>query len=441
MTPHTKQKCLIERQVRMRSYKRLLLLVLALLLPASVSAISLQEHPKLQAVADQLVAEKYYTQAELVQVFARATEQQSVLDAMLNPAEYKFTWGKYRKLFLQEDRISQGVAFWQEYEDTLRRAEQDYGVPASVIVAIIGVESKFGKYRGKHKVLDSLVTLVVGYPRRSAFFAKELKEFLILSKENSLDSASVLGSYAGAVGYPQFISSSYRNYAVDFSGDGIVDLIDQPIDAIGSIANYFIENGWVPGEAVTSEPQLEVSDTIRQRANRKRKTQYTAKDLRGDGALLDDSIAAEEALNVLMLDASEIVNEPRRSNVYVVRAGDTACQVAEQFEISCVSLFRLNDLNKQGKIYRGQRLKLPQARAEKTGKWSVKNNIDEASMVQERFFYTHKNFYAITKYNHSVLYAMAVHELSKAIASSRANPTIINVNVKSVPEASQEVSN
>jgi membrane-bound lytic murein transglycosylase B len=426
----------------MRSYKRLLLLIITLIVPFSVSAISLQEHPKLQAVADQLVAENHYTQAELVQLFAAATQQQTVLDAMLNPAEYKFTWGKYRKLFLQEDRISQGVSFWQEHEDTLRRAEQKYGVPASVIVAIIGVESKFGKYRGSHKVLDSLVTLVIGYPRRSAFFAKELREFLILSKENKLDSAAVLGSYAGAVGYPQFISSSYRHYAVDFSGDGIVDLIDQPVDAIGSIANYFIENGWVPGEAVTSEHHLEVSEAIRQRANRKRKTLYTAKDLRADGALLNHDLADQEALNVLMLDASETVNEPRRSNVYVVRAGDTACQIAEQFKMSCVSLFKLNNLNSQGKIYRGQRLKLPEAKSQKVGKWSVKNNTDDASMVQERFFYTHPNFYAITKYNQSVLYAMAVHELSKAIASSRANSIIdTNVMVETIPETADEVSN
>jgi membrane-bound lytic murein transglycosylase B len=419
---------------------------MATLLPFSVSAIQLNEHPKLQTVADQLVAEDYYTQAELEQVFAQATEQQTVLDAMLSPAEYKFTWGKYRKLFLQDDRISQGVVFWQEHEETLLRAEQEYGVPASVIVAIIGVESKFGVYRGKHKVLDSLVTLVIGYPRRSAFFAKELKEFLILSKENQLDATSVLGSYAGAVGYPQFISSSYRNYAVDFSGDGIVDLINQPIDAIGSIANYFIENGWVPGESVTSEAHLEVSDAIRLRANRKRKTRYTAKELREDGAFLNESIAGQEMLNVLMLDASETVNEPRRSNIYVVRAGDTACQIAEQFEMRCASLFKLNDLNSEGKIYRGQRLKLPEAKLQKAGKWSVKNNMDDASTLQERFFYTHNNFYAITQYNHSVLYAMAVHELSKAIASNKLNP-IANPEVDVEPitdsttDAAQKVTN
>ena len=215
-------------------------------------AVELSSEPKLQAVADELIAENYYTQAELDVIFAKATVQQSVLDAMQNPAEYKLTWGKYRKIFMKEDRIQQGVDFWNKYQSELTRAEKEYGVPASIIVSIVGVESKYGKYKGSHKVLDSLVSLTVGFPRRSKFFASELKHFLILTKKNKLAYDEILGSYAGAVGFPQFISSSYRAYAVDFSGDGKADLINDPVDAIGSIANYFIENGWKPGEPVTS---------------------------------------------------------------------------------------------------------------------------------------------------------------------------------------------
>lgn len=401
---------------------------------SSARAISLAEHPKLLVIADELVTEGYYSRAELDEIFAGADIQQSVLDAMQNPAEYKFTWGKYRKLFLKEERISQGVEFWHQYEESLSRAEREYGVPASVIVAIIGVESKFGRYRGKHKVLDSLVSLVVGYPRRSAFFGKELKQFLILTKENQLDSNAILGSYAGAVGYPQFISSSYRNYAIDFSGDGVIDLIDQPVDAIGSVANYFIENGWKPGEPVTSEPHTQVSQALRDRANRKREVRYTAQELRAWGAMLAPSIPDSEQLNVLLLDAREEVNEPRRSNIYVVRAGDTACQIAEKYEVSCKQIFVLNNLDKRGSIYRGQRLKLPAAKAEKVGKWSVKNNMDEETRPQDRFFFTHRNFYAITQYNHSVLYAMAVHELSKAVASAKAVATASTVGFDSEPD-------
>lgn len=413
--------------------------LLSIGLISNAQAVELKNEPKLQAIADQLIAEKYYTQKELEAVFAKATVQKTVLDAMTNPAEYKFTWGKYRKLFLKEDRIQQGVDFWNEYQADLDRAEKEYGVPASVIVSIIGVESKFGRYKGKHKVLDSLVTLTVGFPRRSKFFGSELKEYLILTKENNLAFDEILGSYAGAVGFPQFISSSYRNYAVDFSGDGKADLINQPVDAIGSIANYFIENGWKPGEPVTSQAYLTVEASIASLANRKRKTQFTAAALRDKGAPLAESIANDEKLNVLMLDASEIVSEPKNSNTYIVRAGDTACQIAEKFNASCKALFSLNKINKKGHIFRGQRLKLPagakKASSNKTSvkktavkgsKWEVASaesaNLEvkeEVDTVQERFFFTHRNFYAITQYNHSVLYAMAVHDLSNAIDAAK----------------------
>jgi membrane-bound lytic murein transglycosylase B len=420
----------------------------------NADAVELKEQPKLQAIADELIAENRYTQKELEAVFSKATVQQVVLDAMTSPAEYKFTWGKYRKLFLKEDRIQQGVEFWNEYQQDIERAEQEYGVPASVIVAIVGVESKYGRFKGNHKVLDSLVTLTVGFPRRSKFFASELKQFLILTKENDLAFDEVLGSYAGAVGYPQFISSSYRNYAVDFSGDGKMDLINQPVDAIGSIANYFIENGWKPGEPVTSQAYETVDANIAKLANRKRKTQFTAASLRDKGAPLAESISGDEQLNVLMLDASEIVTEPKNSDIYIVRAGDTACQIAETLGVSCKTLSSLNSLNQQGDIFRGQRLKLPArskklpARSKKLpakakqqitsndrvqttsiegSKWEVAKNSakqadpEPASTVQERFFFTHGNFYAITQYNHSVLYAMAVHDLSNAINLAKSN--------------------
>ncbi|MFT5656369.1 MAG: membrane-bound lytic murein transglycosylase B, partial [Arenicella sp.] len=148
-------------------------LVLAILWTSAANAVDIDKYPKLLEVADQLIAENYYSQAELTAVFEKADFQQSVLDAMQSPAEYKLTWGKYRKIFLQHDRITQGADFWLQYSAELERAENQYGVPASMIVSIIGVESKFGKYKGSHKVLDSLVTLVIGFERRSKFFASE----------------------------------------------------------------------------------------------------------------------------------------------------------------------------------------------------------------------------------------------------------------------------
>ena len=405
----------------------------------SANAVELSAYPKLQVIADELIAEKRYTQAELDVVFAKAKVQKTVLDAMQNPAEYKLTWGKYRKIFNKPDRIQQGVEFWQEHQETLDRAEKEYGVPASIIVSIIGVETKFGRIKGKHKVLDSLVTLTVGYPRRSKFFGRELKEFLILTKDNGLVVDGVLGSYAGAVGYPQFISSSYRNYAVDYSGDGKADLIDNPVDAIGSVANYFIKNGWKPGQPVTSEAFSTVEAGISDLANRKRKVRYTAQSLRDKGAQIGNEIAGDEKLNVLMLNASEVVSDSIKRDRYVVRAGDTACQIADRLKISCKGLFKLNKLNENGDIFRGQVLKLPSSakknvvnkkslKATKGSKWEVasgepakakseKAQVD--STVQERFFYTHHNFYAITEYNHSVLYAMAVYELSNAIRKAK----------------------
>ena len=413
-------------------------------------AVSLADYPKLQAVADELIAEEYYSQTQLDAVFSNAVVQQSVLDAMTNPAEYKFTWGKYRKLFMQEDRIQQGAEFWQKHQAVFDRAEAQYGVPSSVIAAIIGVESKFGKFKGKHKVIDSLVTLVVGFPRRSKFFASELKQFLILTKENSLDFKEIKGSYAGAVGYPQFISSSYRNYAVDFSGDGIADLINEPHDAIGSIANYFVKNGWITGQPVTSISHNQVSESLKELANRKRKIQFTAKELKAKGAQISSSVPDGEKLNVLMLDKSEVYNEPRSNNAYIVRSGDTICKIAEKFTVPCKQLISLNKVNAKGDIFRGQRLKLPELEEQKVAvkaetkkttegsKWevggkkvatvdapeskkSVKTKKVETGNTEAQpiYFYTHENFYVITRYNHSVLYAMAVHDLSEAIAQAK----------------------
>ena len=413
----------IYRQISHRFFRDLIRLTVTLslaLFGVSQSwAINLEKEPKLQPIAKQLVAAGHYSNSELEAIFASVTLLPSVLEAMQNPAEYKFTWGKYRKIFIQDDRINGGLEFWQEYRTELSRAEQEYGVPASMIVAIIGVESKFGKYKCKHKVLDSLVTLVTGYPRRSEFFAKELKEFLILTKENGFDASNILGSYAGAVGYPQFISSSYRHYAVDFSGDGVTDLINQPIDAIGSVANYFNKNGWLAGQPVTSTPVSSVSPALRELANRKRKVQFSVARLRELGATLDPQLADTEQLNVLEMNASEIVPEDKQPNTYIVRAGDTICEIAEKFELPCKTLIGLNKVNNQGSIYRGQKLKLPVAknktRSQSDSKWELSVPATPNANEQWQYFFTHENFYVITRYNQSVLYAMAVYDLSEAL--------------------------
>ena len=180
----------------------------------------------------------------------------SVLDAVRRPAERK-PWHEYRKIFITEKRIARGAEFWRHHVHSLTRAEERFGVPPEIIVAIIGVESFYGVHRGRIRVLDALATLGFRYPRRSAFFLSELEAFILLTDEERLDGRSVKGSYAGAMGIAQFISSSYRNYAIDFDGDGARDLMQSPEDAIGSIANYLSMHGWLPGAAIAVRAEVE----------------------------------------------------------------------------------------------------------------------------------------------------------------------------------------
>lgn len=159
-------------------------------------------------------------------------------------------WATYRERLVTTERVAQGRAFMAKYSDALKRAEQQYGVPAEIITAILGVETKYGAVRGTYKVLDALTTLGFGYPRRAAFFQNELAAFLVMAKKNNLDPVATTGSYAGAMGWPQFMPSSATKLAVDFDGDGSTDLVNSPVDAIGSIANYFHVNGWRNGNIV-----------------------------------------------------------------------------------------------------------------------------------------------------------------------------------------------
>ena len=143
------------------------------------------------------------------------------------------------------------MTFWNRHAQLLERAEREFGVPPEIIVAILGVETRYGRYTGKHRVIDALSTLAFEYPPRSRFFTSELEQYLLMTREEQIDPLSLKGSYAGAMGIPQFISSSYRNYAIDFDGDGHRNLWNSPADAIGSVANYFKRHGWKPGEPVT----------------------------------------------------------------------------------------------------------------------------------------------------------------------------------------------
>lgn len=202
-----------------------------------------------QEFIELMVSKHQFDADQVTAILQQAQRNEDILTAIARPWEAK-PWYQYYPIFLTEKRLQAGLKFWQQHQDVLTRAEQQFGVPAEIIVAIIGVETFYGEYMGKYKVLDALYTLGFHYPPRAKFFRSELEQFLILTREESLPHDELYGSYAGAMGYGQFISSSYRHYAVDFDGDEVRDLLTNPVDAIGSVANYFARHGWKADQAV-----------------------------------------------------------------------------------------------------------------------------------------------------------------------------------------------
>lgn len=209
-------------------------------------------HPRALSLIEELVSEHGFDRRELTQLLAAAERKQSILDAMSRPAEKTKPWHEYRRIFLTARREREGIAFLREHRATLARAQAQTGVPAELIVAVIGVETYYGRIAGSYLVIDALSTLAFDYPARAAFFSRELEQFLLLAREQGLDPLTLKGSYAGAMGYGQFMPSSYRAYAVDFDDDGVADIWNNPVDAIGSVANYLARHGWRAGEPVVS---------------------------------------------------------------------------------------------------------------------------------------------------------------------------------------------
>lgn len=278
-------------------------------------------------------------------LFTKVERQQSILDAISKPAERRLTWDAYRRIFIKPNRISAGVEFWNEHAALLNQAERKYGVPPEMIVAIIGVETLFGRYKGKHRVVDALSTLGFDYPRRAKFFSKELKEFLLMTREENIDPFSLKGSYAGAMGMPQFIPSSYRAYAVDFDGDGKRNLWNNPADVIGSVANYFARHGWKTGGGIAHPAR------IRGKADLKPFLQTHGKPL----------------AKLSVLNKKRITTAAGTLNI------NTDVALTE---------FDKDDDSKE-------------------------------------YWLTEHNFYVITRYNHSRMYALAAFQLSQAIKEQR----------------------
>lgn len=315
---------------------------LTLFFSAASAAADYSTHPAAGPFIDEMVNKHGFNRAEVTALLAGAQRQDKILEAISKPAEKTMTWGRYRNIFLGEGRIAEGVVFWQQNEAALARAFETYKVPPDYVVAIIGVETRFGQHRGAWRVIDALTTLGFDYPPRAAFFRSELVQFLLLVREEKHAADTVMGSYAGAMGYGQFISSSYRNYAVDFDGDGTRDIWDNTTDAIGSVASYFARHGW-----------------------------------QGGMPLLVDVPRASAAMNAL------VTTDPK--------------------PVRTLADVRATGFN----AYAGLPANTPVAVLQFEHETGLRTAV------------TFRDFYVITRYNHSPLYARAVHELAQAIRTVR----------------------
>ncbi len=212
--------------------------------------------PEVRQFINSMVSKHDYDRRALKRVLREAQSQESILEAISKPAEKTKSWDEYRSIFLTEQRITAGAEFWREHEAELKRISEETGVPCEILVGIIGVETYFGRITGSYRVLDALTTLAFDYPPRASFFRRELEEFLLLVREERLDASVATGSYAGAMGAPQFMPSSFRAYAVDGSDDGKTDIWTNWSDVIGSVANYFVAHGWQQSKDVVTRATL-----------------------------------------------------------------------------------------------------------------------------------------------------------------------------------------
>ena len=277
-----------------------------------------------------------FQQAWLEHAFGGAQKRQAIIDAIIRPYEAK-PWFQYQGIFVNEARINGGVAFWDQQAAVLAKAQAQYGVPAEIIVAIIGVESFYGKQHGGYPVMDALTTLSFDYPPRAPFFQGELEQFLVLCREQSLDPLVPMGSYAGAMGAPQFMPDSYRQYAVDFDGDGKRDIWQDWPDIIGSVANYFHVHGWekdgltvVPAAASAASPAAVVLAPTTVGALRKADVILSAGVADDDEAVLI-SLQEQERLSYWVgLHNFRVITQYNKSPLYAMAVVNLADAILER---------------------------------------------------------------------------------------------------------------
>ena len=211
--------------------------------------------PDVRAFVHEMVQRHGFVERELNYIFARARRLELALKAVATPPGAR-AWAHYRATFVNERQVGGGIEFWRQHQAVLARASKEYGVPEEVIVAIIGIETFYGRHTGRWRVIDALTTLAFDYPPRAPFFRAELENYLLIARDTGTDVFSVRGSWAGAIGIPQFMPGSYMKFGVDFDGDGHVDLSATPADAIGSVANFLKQHGWKPGEIIMLQAEV-----------------------------------------------------------------------------------------------------------------------------------------------------------------------------------------
>ncbi|MES2563999.1 MAG: lytic murein transglycosylase B [Pseudomonadota bacterium] len=250
--------CITHTLSQLRHLLRISLAAFALLASLASSGATPVLRPEIEAFIEEMGAKHDYQTGLLRRLFAQVQMRPSIIRAMSAPSTAR-PWHEFRQRIVTQSRIEAGLRFWTQHRVALERASREFGVPEELMVATIGIETMYGRTMGTFKVIDALSTLAFDYPPRAEFFRGELEQYLLLIREAGLDSGT-RGSYAGAIGIPQFIPSSYRKYAIDFDGDGRRDLVNSPADAIGSVANYYKSFGWRAGEAVTVQAEAGEAD-------------------------------------------------------------------------------------------------------------------------------------------------------------------------------------
>ena len=299
--------------------KPLLLTITTLWLIPQSFGLELEKHPEIKQVSDQLVADGVYDENELQSLFAKVNLKPKVVEAFKKPAE-KLTWAKYKGLFITNKVIKNGVDFWREHQQILSKASEQFGVPEEIIVAILGVETRYGKSMGSHAVINSLSTLSIDFERRKEFFQTELSSFLKLAKSDGIDPLTTQGSYAGAMGIPQFIASSYQAYAIDFDGDGKRDLINSYTDAIGSVANYFKLHKWITAAPIKTSVGKITAEQYARFKQTERSAQHTVAEIVDSGVMINGEYDKNLAADIIELNGAdgkqyELVFE----NFYVIK--------------------------------------------------------------------------------------------------------------------------